>query len=195
MTAKEIVAHSLLDAQTRLNTFVANPANLDTIDDMAGWMKTVFEHDGRIFICGNGGSLCDAMHFAEECTGKFRDPRHPLPVMALADPAHLTCVANDFGFDEVFVRPIKAFGQPGDLLIAISTSGNSANVIRAAQVAQGGGMGVFGLLGRDGGKLKPHCDLYLIAPGETSDRIQEIHMMVLHILVESVEYLMEKGRD
>jgi D-sedoheptulose 7-phosphate isomerase len=134
--------------------------------------------------------MCDAMHFAEEWTGRFRKDREPLPAIALSDPAHLTCAANDFGFDEVFARSILAFGHPADLLIALSTSGNSTNVLRAVEAAKSRRMKVFGLLGKDGGKVKPHCDLCLVAPGNTSDRIQEIHMMVLHILIESVERLM-----
>ncbi len=153
-------------------------------------MQNVFERQGRIFTCGNGGSLCDAIHFAEECTGKFRDERIPLPVIALSDAGHLTCTANDFGFEEVFVRPLLALGHPGDLLVALSTSGMSVNVVRAAMAAKSRGMSVFGLLGADGGTLKEHCDVSLIAPGNTADRIQEIHIKVLHILIEHVERVM-----
>ena len=134
--------------------------------------------------------MCDAMHFAEEWTGRFRKDREPMPVIALGEPSHLTCVANDFGFESVFSRPIQALGHPGDLLITISTSGNSENVIQAAQIAKVKGMTVFGMLGKDGGKLKTKCDQYIIAPGSTSDRIQEIHMLVLHILIEVVEQKM-----
>ncbi|MDD9974440.1 MAG: SIS domain-containing protein, partial [Candidatus Poribacteria bacterium] len=138
----------------------------------------------------NGGSLCDAVHFAEECTGKFRSDRKPLPAIALGDAGHITCTANDFGFAEIFARPLSALGHPGDLLIVLSTSGNSENVVRAAAVAKSRGMQVFGLLGGDGGDLKQHCDICLIAPGNTADRIQEIHIKVLHILIEHIERLM-----
>ena len=131
--------------------------------------------------------MCDAMHFAEECTGRFRKDRDPMPVIALGDPSHLTCVANDFGFESVFSRLIQALGHSDDVLIAISTSGNSANVIKAAQLARLQEITVFGMLGQDGGKLKYECEQYLIAPGKTSDRIQEIHMLVLHIMIQIIE--------
>ena len=181
---------ALAEAQDVLNRFIENPENIATIAETAEMMQDVFERRGRIFTCGNGGSLCDAVHFAEECTGKFRDARTPLPAIALSDAGHITCTANDFGFAEVFARPLSALGHPGDLLVAISTSGNSENVVRAAEVAKSRGMLIFGLLGGDGGHLKKHCDICLIAPGDTADRIQEIHIKVLHILIEHIERLM-----
>ena len=184
------IRDALLEAKDVLNRFIQNPENIATIAETAEMMRAVFERQGRIFTCGNGGSLCDAVHFAEECTGKFRDARTPLPVIALSDAGHITCTANDFGFAEVFARPLSALGHSGDLLVALSTSGNSENVVRAAEVAKSRGMRVFGLLGGDGGSLKKHCDIYLIAPGATADRIQEIHIKVLHILIEQVERLM-----
>ncbi len=190
MNIRPAIQSSLYEAQNVLNQFIQDPRTIECMDKAVHLIKGVFERRGRIFACGNGGSMCDAMHFAEEWTGRFRKNREPLPAIALSDPAHLTCVANDFGFDEVFARPILAFGHPGDLLIAISTSGNSTNVLRAIEAAKSRQMTVFGLLGKDGGKMKPHCDLCLIAPGNTSDRIQEIQMMVLHILIEGVERLM-----
>ena len=181
---------ALLEAQDILNRFIGNPENIATIAATAEMMRDVFEREGRIFSCGNGGSLCDAVHFAEECTGKFRSDRKPLSAIALGDAGHITCTANDFGFAEVFARPLLALGHPGDLLIVLSTSGNSENVVRAAVAAKSRGMQVFGLLGGDGGDLKQHCDICLIAPGNTADRIQEIHIKVLHILIEHVERLM-----
>ena len=184
------IRDALLEAQDMLNQFTQNPENIATIAETAEMMRDVFERQGRIFACGNGGSLCDAIHFAEECTGKFRDDRIPLPAIALSDAGHITCTANDFGFTEVFARPLSVLGHPGDLLVALSTSGNSENVIRAAEVAKSRGMQVCGLLGGDGGSVKRHCDVYLIAPGDTADRIQEIHIKVLHILIEHVERLM-----
>ena len=190
MNIRSAIQSSLDEAQTVLNQFIKNPKNIKIMDEAVRLITGVFERRGRIFACGNGGSMCDAMHFAEEWTGRFRKNREPLPAIALSDVAHLTCVANDFGFDEVFARPILALGHPDDLLIAISTSGNSTNVLRAIEAAKSRGMKVFGLLGKDGGNIKRHCDLCLIAPGSTSDRIQEIHMKVLHILIESVERLM-----
>lgn len=190
MDISHSIRRALLEAQNALNQFIQNPENIATIAETAQLMRDVFERNGRIFTCGNGGSLCDAIHFAEECTGRFRADRKPLPALALSDAGHITCTANDFGFDEIFARPIEALGHPRDLLLAISTSGNSANIVRAAEAAKSREMNVFGLLGRDGGVLKHHCDICLIAPGDTADRIQEIHIKVLHILIEHVERLM-----
>ena len=184
------IRDALLDAQDVLDRFIRNPENIATIAEVAEMMRDTFEQERRIFTCGNGGSLCDAIHFAEECTGKFRDDRDPLPAIALSDAGHITCTANDFGFSEIFARPLLALGHPGDLLVVLSTSGNSENVVRAAAAAKSRGMTVFGLLGKDGGILKQHCDIYLMVPGDTSDRIQEIHIKVLHILIEHVERLM-----
>ena len=185
--SQRLIKSSLLEAQSLLTLFIEDPKTVKTISEMAVSVQSVFEKRGRVFVCGNGGSMCDAMHFAEEWTGRFRKDREPMPVIALGDPSHLTCVANDFGFSSVFSRSVQALGHSGDLLFAISTSGNSENVIRAAQVAKLQGITVFGMLGQDGGKLKSYCDQYLIAPGITSDRIQEIHMLVFHILIETVE--------
>lgn len=190
MDILDSIRDALLEAQDVLNKFTQDPENIATIAKTAEIMRDVFERQGRIFTCGNGGSLCDAIHFAEECVGKFRDDRRPLPAMALSDAGSITCTANDFDFTEVFARPLSALGHRGDLLVALSTSGHSANVLRAAETAKARGMQVFGLLGRDGGELKHHCDIYLIAPGDTADRIQEIHIKVLHILIEHVERLM-----
>ena len=138
--------------------------------------------------CGNGGSMCDAMHFAEEWTGRFRGDRAALPAVSFSDPSHLTCIANDFGYEEVFAREVEAYGKQGDLLVAISTSGNSPNVLRACQVARDKGVTVVGLLGKGGGKMLELVDVPILVPNAvTSDRIQEIHIKVLHIAIEAVE--------
>ena len=143
---------------------------------------------GLLMSCGNGGSMCDAMHFAEEWTGRFRGDRAALAAIAFSDPSHLTCVANDFGYDEVFAREVEAYGKQGDLLLAISTSGNSPNVIRACEVARQRGVTVVGLLGKGGGKMLELVDIPIIVPkATTSDRIQEIHIKVIHITIETVE--------
>ena len=184
---ESIIRSSLDDAQSVLHQVIHDPQTIKVMNQTTQMICEVFRDRGRIFTCGNGGSMCDAMHFAEEWTGRFRADRQPLPAMALSDPAHLTCVANDFGFDEVFARSITAFGRPGDLLIAISTSGNSQNVVRAIEAAKSADMKTFALLGKDGGKMKTMADFWLVAPGQTSDRIQEIHIMVLHILIEAAE--------
>ena len=143
-----------------------------------------------MLICGNGGSNCDALHFAEEFTGRFRGNRRALPAISLSDSSHITCVGNDFGFDEIFARGVEAYGREGDLFVGLSTSGNSANVIRAVEEAKKLGMTTCVLLGKDGGTLKGMCDYEFIIPGKTSDRIQEIHMMILHIIIEGVERIM-----
>lgn len=141
----------------------------------------------HVFTCGNGGSMCDAMHLAEELSGRFRKDRRPFPAQAISDPAHLTCVANDYGFEQVFARGVEAWGRAGDVLVAFSTSGNSANVVQAAKAASARGMSVIGILGRDGGQLAHLCDLSVVVPGTTSDRIQEVHIKIVHLVIEAVE--------
>ena len=141
----------------------------------------------HVFTCGNGGSMCDAMHLAEELSGRFRGDRRPFAAQAISDPAHVTCVANDYGFEHVFARGVEAWGRAGDVLVAFSTSGNSPNVVLAAKAARARGMSVVGILGRDGGQLAHLCDLSLVVPGRTSDRIQEVHIKIVHLLIETVE--------
>ena len=184
------IRNAFLDAQDLLNQFLNDDNNLTTIADIATEIKKIFDNGGKVYSCGNGGSMCDAIHFAEECTGKFRNNRIPLPAIAFSDPGNLTCIANDYGFDEVFSRQVQAFAKAEDLLIVISTSGNSTNIIRAAETANTLNMQVIGLLGKDGGKVKQYCDQVIIAPGDTADRIQEIHIKVIHILIENIERLM-----
>ena len=138
--------------------------------------------------CGNGGSMCDAMHFAEEWTGRFRKDRAALPAIAFSDPSQLSCIANDFGYDEVFARSVEAYGKKGDLLVAITTSGGSPNILRALEVAREKGVVTVGLLGKGGGKAKAMVDVPIVVPlATTSDRIQEVHIKVLHIVIEAVE--------
>lgn len=141
----------------------------------------------KILICGNGGSMADAMHFAEELTGRFRLERPALAAIACSDPTHLTCTANDYGFEHIFSRWVEAIGQPGDLLIVLSTSGNSLNIAQAVAAAKSRGLNTAALLGRGGGTLKGAASIEIIVPGETSDRIQELHMLILHALVEAIE--------
>jgi D-sedoheptulose 7-phosphate isomerase len=140
-----------------------------------------------VLSCGNGGSMCDAMHFAEELSARYRDDRRALAAQALSDPAHLTCVANDWGFDRVFARGVEAWGQAGDALVIFSTSGNSANVIAAAEAARARKLDVLGLLGRDGGRAKALCDLYAVVPSHRSDRVQEVHIKMVHLIIEEIE--------
>lgn len=179
---------SFSDAADALAAFRKDQGAQAALTRLADWLAESLRHGHKALIAGNGGSMADAMHFAEEWTGRFRKDRRPYPAMALGgDPTHLTCVGNDYGFDYVFSRGVEAFAQPGDVLILLSTSGNSNNLILAAEAAKLRSVPVVGFLGRGGGKLLPLCDLVVMAPGETSDRIQEIHMMALHVLIEVVE--------
>jgi len=158
------------------------------LERVAGYLVECFSSGGKVMVAGNGGSLCDAMHFAEELTGFYRERRRPFPAMALADPSHMSCVANDTSFEFVFSRYVEAFGQPGDIFIALSTSGNSKNLVQAAKMAQGKDVKVIGFLGKGGGVLKDHCDDCWIVDGFShSDRIQEVHMAGIHIIIEAVE--------
>ena len=151
------------------------------------FLPSLLNKEGKFLSCGNGGSACDSMHFAEELTGRYRDHRRALPAISITDPSHLTCVGNDYGFESVFSRGVEAYGREGDVLIALSTSGNSKNIVRAVEVAKERKMKVLLFLGKTGGALKLQGDCCIIAPGKNSDRIQEIHMMCLHILIEGIE--------
>ena len=184
-----LIKNSFLDAQRVLNDFIADERNMKLVCEAGDMLVEMFRRGGKVFSCGNGGSLCDAMHFAEELTGRFRSDRVALPAIALADPSHMSCVSNDMGFDSVFSRYVEALGQAGDVLFAISTSGNSGNVLRAIEVAKVKGMKVIGLMGKTGGKMKDLCDVSIVVPWqEHSDRIQEIHIKIIHILIEYIEY-------
>lgn len=181
------LAADFQDALTTLNKFVENPNNLTTMEKAISQMVTTFKNGGKVLSCGNGGSMCDSMHFAEELTGRFRKDRGALPALAISDPSHLTCVANDFGFEDVFSRSVEAFGKEGDVLLAISTSGNSPNIIKATKAAQEAGMKVIGLLGKGGGKLKDLVDFPLVIENTVSDRIQEMHIKIIHMFIEGIE--------
>lgn len=184
---KEFILQSVNDA-IRAATVLKYPASLAFIEAAAEKIAHCFQTEHKVLIAGNGGSLCDAMHFAEELTGQFRAKRPALPALALADPGHLSCVANDMGFESVFSRGVEAFGQPGDLFVALTTSGNSSNLITAAQVAKERGLFTIAFLGKTGGKMKGLCDLEWVVSGFAySDRVQEAHMAAIHIIIEMVE--------
>lgn len=178
---------SLKEAQTTLNKFVEDENNIKLIENSIQVFVDSFKNGGRVFSCGNGGSMCDSLHFAEELTGRYRKDRAPLPATGISEAGHITCIANDFGFEYIFSRFIEAWGQKGDTLLAISTSGNSANVIKAVEVAKSRGMKVVGLLGKDGGKLKSMVDVPIIVPCPITDRIQEVHIKCIHIFIEGIE--------
>ncbi len=185
------VRAAVANAQADLNTFAADAASMDRIVTVAGALAKILRSGGRILAVGNGGSLCDAMHFCEELTGRFRNDRRPLSAMACTDPGHLSCTANDFGYEQVFSRWVEAHGRKGDALVVLSTSGSSRNVLRAVESGGMIGMTRVALLGKGGGVLTGLCEHQWIVPGATSDRIQEIHMLILHVLVEAIE--MELG--
>lgn len=174
-------------AQETLNSFVEDSNNISQMQRIVAALARVYASGGKCIIFGNGGSMCDAMHFAEEFTGRFRKDRPALPCIAIADPSHITCVGNDYGFDEIFSRGVEAYAKADDFVVGISTSGNSPNVIRGLQVAKDRGCFTFALLGKDGGKLKDFCDFELIVAGDTADRIQEVHTLILHTIIQCVE--------
>ncbi len=188
MTASDPVRDSFEEASRTLQAFLDDSSCLDGVNRFADAAAETLQRGGLLMSCGNGGSMCDAMHFAEEWTGRFRGDRSAQAAVAFSDPSHLTCIANDFGYDEVFAREVDAYGKEGDLLVAISTSGGSPNVIRACETARAKGITVVGLLGKGGGKVLELVDIPIVVPvATTSDRIQEVHIKVLHIAIEAVE--------
>ncbi|NJN41753.1 MAG: D-sedoheptulose 7-phosphate isomerase [Flammeovirgaceae bacterium] len=190
MDGKGVIARELSQSASVLNAFSQDKKNIEALEIAASFCITALQSGGKIISCGNGGSHCDAMHFAEELTGRFRDDRPPLAAICISDPSHITCVGNDFGFDQIFSRYIKALGKPEDVLLAISTSGNSANIINAAKEARDKKMKVISLTGNNGGKLAGLSDIEIRVPHSGySDRIQEVHIKIIHILI----LLIEKG--
>ena len=188
MSSSSHVRASFEEASQVLAAFLADSAQLDAVERFAEAAHATLSAGGKLLACGNGGSMCDAMHFAEEWTGRFRGNRDALPAIAFSDPSQLSCIANDFGYEEVFSRSVAAYGREGDLLLAISTSGNSPNVLRAVEVARERGIKTVGLLGKGGGKLLEQVDIPIVVPlATTSDRIQEVHIKVIHITIEAVE--------
>lgn len=185
---KELIRTSLIEAEQTLASFLADEKTVESIAQAADYCSTSLRNEHKIISCGNGGSLCDATHFAEELTGRYRNNRRPLPAIAINDPAYMTCTGNDFSFNDVFSRYIEGVGCEGDVLIAISTSGKSANIVRAAQQAKTQGMKVIALTSKGLNKLAEVADIAICAPKAAhSDRIQEIHMKVIHILIQAIE--------
>ena len=188
MEDSDPIRRSFEEAAATLDAFRADPTCLAAVHAFADAAHRTLGSGGRLLSCGNGGSMCDAMHFAEEWTGRFRRDRDALPAIAFSDPSHLTCIANDFGYDRVFARLVEAYGRAGDLLVVLSTSGRSPNVLAACREARSRGITVVGLLGQGGGPAKALCDIAIVVPhATTSDRIQEIHIKVLHTVIEAVE--------
>lgn len=184
---RETIVKSVEDA-IRAATMLKREEAMTFIESVAEVLWGCFQSSGKAMIAGNGGSLCDAMHFAEELTGFFRETRRPLPAIAFSDPGHMSCVANDLGFSHVYSRLVESLGQKEDVFVAMTTSGNSQNLILAAKAARQKGIAVVGFLGRGGGVLKDLCDYYWIVDGfDYSDRIQEAHMTAVHILIELLD--------
>jgi len=188
MDYKNIISQELKEAQSVLDQFLNDPVQIGKIEAAAQLMAEAINANGKIISCGNGGSHCDAMHFAEELTGRYRDNRRSLPAIAISDVSHMSCVSNDFGYEFVFSRFVEGLGQQGDVLLGLSTSGNSANIIRAAEAARTKGMKVVILSGKDGGKLAGAADIEIRVPHfGYADRIQEIHIKVIHIFMLLIE--------
>jgi D-sedoheptulose 7-phosphate isomerase len=188
MSGVDSVKNALAEAADSLSRLQSDSAMLDRIAQAGVLLADTFAAGGRAYSCGNGGSMCDAMHFAEELTGRFRDDRRGYAALAISDPGHLTCVGNDYGYERVFARFIEAHGRAGDVLLAITTSGTSRNVVAAAQAARGLGMKVIALTGRAATPIAELADIALVTPGgRYADRVQELHIKVIHILIELVE--------
>ncbi len=188
MNFQQTVEAELREAARVLETFLSDPNQISLIEKAAILLSEAIRQDRKIISCGNGGSHCDAMHFAEELSGRYRDERRSLPAIAISDPSHLSCVSNDYGYEFVFSRFIEGLGQPGDVLFGLSTSGNSASVIRAVEAARRKGLKVVLLTGKDGGKLAGLADIEIRVPHfGYADRIQEIHIKVIHILMLLIE--------
>jgi len=186
---KAIIQANLQEAQQVLDQFFSNPAKIESIVKAANCLVGALQQGNKIIACGNGGSHCDAMHFAEELSGRYRENRPALAAMAISDPSHISCVSNDFGYNYVFSRFIEGLGNEGDVLFGISTSGNSANIIEAVKAAQTKGMAVVLLTGKDGGQLAAFDNVFEIRVDHFgyADRIQEIHIKVIHILIQLIE--------
>ncbi|RRO07156.1 D-sedoheptulose 7-phosphate isomerase [Pectobacterium aquaticum] len=185
---QDLIRSELKEAAETLNNFLSDDANIQSIQNAAVLLANAFKAGGKVISCGNGGSHCDAMHFAEELTGRYRENRPGYPAIAISDPSHLSCVSNDFGYDFVFSRYVESLGREGDVLLGISTSGNSGNIIKSIAAAKAKGMKVITLTGKDGGKMAGSADVEIRVPHfGYADRIQEIHIKAIHILIQLIE--------
>ncbi|KXF81225.1 D-sedoheptulose 7-phosphate isomerase [Enterovibrio coralii] len=190
---QDLIRSELNEAAQVLNAFLSDDKNIADIEAAAKLLADSFKAGGKVLSCGNGGSHCDAMHFAEELTGRYRENRPGYPAIAISDPSHLSCVSNDFGYEYVFSRYVEAVGSKGDVLFGLSTSGNSGNVLKAMEAAKAKGMKSIMLTGKDGGKMAGLADIEIRVPHfGYADRIQEVHIKIIHILIQLVEKEMEK---
>ena len=189
---KANVLAALNDARDALDALISNEKTIEAVVAAAG-MADAVEGDGKVMSCGNGGSLCDAMHFAEEMTGRYRSNRRPYAALAISDASHMACVGNDYGYEEVFSRYVEAHGRKGDVLLAITTSGTSRNIVKAAEVARRKGVKVVALTGRDETPITELADVSIVTPaGRWADRVQELHIKCIHILIELIERRLDK---
>jgi D-sedoheptulose 7-phosphate isomerase len=196
MSQIDDVRAALAEAAAALAALQADTQQLERVAAAGDLLADAFAAGGRAYSCGNGGSMCDAMHFAEELTGRFREDRPGYAAMAISDPSHLSCVGNDYGYERVFARFIEAHGRAGDVLLAISTSGTSRNILAAAEVARAREMKVIGLTGKAATPLAALSDIAIVTPGgRYADRVQELHIKVIHILIERVERRLARGND
>jgi len=188
-TALDVVSKNLKQSAEALAQLMASPEVLENITKAAEVIGASIEHKGRIFSCGNGGSMCDAMHFAEELSGRYRNDRKALAAVSISDPSHISCVGNDYGYDFIFSRYLEAHAREGDVLLGISTSGKSANVIKAAEYAKANGIKVVTLTGKADSALGKLADVDVVTLGTSgyADRVQELHIKVIHILIELTE--------
>lgn len=190
---QDLIRSELNEAADVLQKFLSDDANIESVQRAAILLADSFKAGGKVLSCGNGGSHCDAMHFAEELTGRYRENRPGYPAIAISDPSHISCVSNDFGYDYIFSRYLEAVGREGDVLFGLSTSGNSANILKAIEAARAKGMKVIVLTGKDGGKMDGLADVEVRIPHfGYADRIQEVHIKVIHILMLLVEKEMVK---
>jgi len=182
------VKANFIEAKNHLEEFLSSEESFERIEKAGSMMVEAINNGKKIISCGNGGSMCDAMHFAEELSGRFRNDRRPIAAISISDPSHITCTANDYGFESIFSRYVEGLGKKGDVLLAISTSGNSKNVVKAAEVAKQKEIIVVSLTGKDGGKLASISDIEIRAPySKYSDRVQEIHIKIIHSLIQYIE--------
>ncbi|MBR9875143.1 D-sedoheptulose 7-phosphate isomerase [Vibrio sp. J1-1] len=189
---QDLIKSELNEAAEVLNKFLNDDHNIAQIEAAAKMIADSFKQEGKVLSCGNGGSHCDAMHFAEELTGRYRDNRPGYAGIAISDPSHLSCVSNDFGYDFVFSRYVEAVGRKGDVLFGLSTSGNSGNILKAIEAAKAKGIKTIALTGKDGGKMAGLADVEIRVPHfGYADRIQEVHIKIIHIVIQLIEKEME----
>jgi D-sedoheptulose 7-phosphate isomerase len=183
-----LIKANLVEAQSALEALLSNEAALESIQQAGEALVESFKRGGRVFSCGNGGSMCDAMHFAEELSGRFREDRPALGATAMSDPGHMSCVANDYGYEYVFSRYLEAHAREGDLLLGISTSGTSKNILKAVEAAKARGVVVVSLTGKPNSAIGELADIDICTPGgRYADRVQELHIKVIHTLIDFTE--------